>query len=134
MVEEGNVDGALDICGNMRLDPDLGWPGYTERAIVNLFIIRLNDPEGFDITKFAEEALKLAEDKNGDHHEMIARMEEQASQLTLELQLKKLQRSVTTASAAEHTKDGVHGAKVGQGDIADDDFAEEFSYEVLNDG
>jgi len=65
-------------------------------------------------------------------------MEEQASQLTLELQLKKLQRSVTTASAAEHTKDGVRGAKVGQGDIADDDddddFAEEFSYEVWNDG
>jgi hypothetical protein len=121
LIEEGNVDGALESCDNMRLSPDLGWLGHTERAIVNLLIIKLNDPEGFDSTKFAEEALKLVEDKQGDYLGIFAHMEEQASQLILEFRIKKIKKSAETASATPHAKGSAQSAKAGQGDDVDKD-------------
>ena len=90
LADEGNIDGALNVCRNMRLDPGLAKLAHTKRAIVNLLIVMLNDPEGFDRTKFAERAIKLAENNLNDQHEMTIRMEEQATQLMLQFQAKKL--------------------------------------------
>ena len=121
LVDEGNIDGALDACRNMRLEPDIGRLGHTKRAIVNFLVLMLNDPEGFDRTKFAEGAIKLTKGYQKDQQEMIIRMEEQATQLMLQFQHKKLVKATKEAETASNAKDGAQGAKADQRGTANDE-------------
>jgi hypothetical protein len=58
MQAQGDLDGALDILFEIRLCNDVS---LYRRALVNLLIACIGDPEKHDLTKFAKETLELCD-------------------------------------------------------------------------
>lgn len=103
LIDEGDIDGALDLCADMHLESDTAQSRQIKRQIVNILIVMLHTPQEFDQQIFAEGAVQQMKSNTNNEHELNDLMEEEeATELMLQLQQKKLEKAAKEAISASN--------------------------------